>query len=150
MDSDGVEVGSVWASTVTGGEHGDGNQFGEYGAAAAEVQSVKTVECGSVPDICDVGLSDELGWEVDGSGGGKGVLDVGEAGCGVLPVPMLSWETVIVPVGEHCGQVVETLNEGGGFGVQCRCSRWWRAWPWFGGRHNQRFSRKTMIVSGGR
>ncbi|MGH3821431.1 MAG: hypothetical protein ACRDRA_01085 [Pseudonocardiaceae bacterium] len=38
MDSGGVEVAAVWASASAGGQHGDGEEFAEYGASAAKVE----------------------------------------------------------------------------------------------------------------
>jgi hypothetical protein len=78
VDSGGVEVCSIWASASAGGEDGDGEEFDEYGAAATEVQSVGTVGCGAVPDICHVGVTGEPDQRVDGGGGGEGVFDVGK------------------------------------------------------------------------
>ena len=80
MDSGGVEVGAVGASAPAGGQHGDGKEFGECGAAATKLQSVGSVGFGAVPDVRDVGVPGESDERVDRGGGGEGVLDLGKPG----------------------------------------------------------------------
>jgi hypothetical protein len=70
---------SIWTPASASGKDGDGEEFDEYGAAATEVQSVGTVGCGAVPDICHVGVTGEPDQWVDGGGGSEGVFDVGKA-----------------------------------------------------------------------
>jgi hypothetical protein len=37
VDSGEVEVAAVWASALASGEHGDSEEFAEYGAALADI-----------------------------------------------------------------------------------------------------------------
>ncbi len=96
VDSGGIEVAAVWASASTGGQHGDGEECAEYGAAAAEIELVGSVRGGAVPDVGDVGRPGESDERVDRCSGGK-VSSISVSRARSLPVPVRSWVRVMAP-----------------------------------------------------
>ncbi|HET9258108.1 MAG TPA: hypothetical protein VFO16_23330 [Pseudonocardiaceae bacterium] len=116
VDSGGIEITAVWASAPAGGQYGDGEECGQDGAAAADVEPVGAVGGGAVPDAGDVGLPGEPDQRVNRCSGGEGVLDVGEPGAECARAELGQGDRTL---GERGGEVVEALADGGGLGVQC-------------------------------
>jgi hypothetical protein len=102
VDAGGVEVAAVGASALAGGQHGDGEERGQDGAAAAEVEPVGAVGSGAVPDLGDVGVPSEPDQRVGPRGGGEGVLDLNQS------------VAEFAGAGPQLGESDGALGEGGG------------------------------------
>jgi hypothetical protein len=109
VDSGGVEIGAVGASALAGGQHGDSEECGQDGAAAADVKPVAAVGGSAVPDLGDAGLPGEPDQRVHPCGGGKGVVDLGEPGaeCAGAGAQLSQGDRTL---SERSGQVGEVLR----------------------------------------
>ena len=134
-DSGGVEIAAVWASALVGGQHGDGEQGGEDGAAAAQVEPVGAVGGGAVPDLGDVGLPGRSDQRVNPGSGDEDVFDFGEPGA-----EFVGAGAQLSQGDSAFGKAVERWL-GAGRGRRLRCAARWYPGPCRPGRWTDRWRR---------